>query len=347
MTPTRKTYAFILATLFLLAGLAPAAAAAQKEKNEKQKKTTASEKSKKKKPAPRGAHVLWREPSDIGSRDTFEGPGASIRPDLRRVTIIKKEEGGWSPKLRVKDASGREWVAKMGKEAQPETAAVRLLWAVGYMTEINHLVPCVKFENAPEMPKEAERCEGGGFANVRFEARPKNVKRVGMWSWKKNPFTGTRELGGLKTLMVLINNWDTKDENNVLFQTKHNGRDELHYVISDLGATFGKTGSGPLWRLKRSRNDPEGYSEDKFVGGVRKDGRVDFDFSGMSSGEIKDVRVGDARWVGGLLARLSDKQIGDMFRAANYSPEEVRAFSDTLRRRIDQLVTLPPGAGGR
>jgi hypothetical protein len=344
MTLTRKTPALLLAALLLIFSPSPAAAAAiQKEKKEK----TATQKEKKvKKPAPRGVPVLWRDPGDISARDTFEGPGASLKPDLRRVTVVKKEEGGWSPKLRVKDAAGREWVAKMGKEAQPETAAVRLLWAVGYMTEINHLVPCVKFANAPEMPKEAERCEGDGFANVRFEARPKGVKRAGMWSWKKNPFAGTRELGGLKTLMVLINNWDTKDENNVVFQTKHNGRDELHYVISDLGATFGKTGSGPLWRLKRSRNDPEGYVDDKFVGGARKDGRVDFDFTGMSSGVIKDVRVEDARWIGSLLARLSDRQLEDVFRAANYTPAEVRTFADAVRRRIDQLVTLAPRAAG-
>ncbi|MFN2480946.1 MAG: hypothetical protein ABR554_05705, partial [Pyrinomonadaceae bacterium] len=333
---TRKAPTLVLAVLFLFASLAPASAATQESKK---KKSAPESKSKKKKAAPRGAPVLWHSPGDIASHDTYEGLGASLKPDLSKVTVLKKEEGRWSPKLRVKDAAGREWVAKMGKEAQPETAAVRLLWAVGYMTEINHLVPCVRFVNAPEMPKEAERCEGNGFANIRFEARPKNVKRAGMWSWKKNPFTGTREVGGLKSLMVLINNWDTKDENNVIFQTQHNGKAELHYVISDLGATFGKTGSGPLWRLKRSRNDPEGYDEDKFVDGVRKDGRVDFDFTGMSSGVIKDVRVEDARWIGSLLARLSDRQLEDVFRAANYSPAEVRALTDTVRRRIDQLVT--------
>jgi hypothetical protein len=342
MILTRKLLASACATLLLILSLPPAAATMAATQKEKKSKSEA----KKKKPAPRGVPVLWRNPGDIASRDTFEGPGASLKPDLRRVTVLKKEEGGWSPKLRVKDAAGREWVAKMGKEAQPETAAVRLLWAVGYMTEVNHLVPCVKFENAPEMPKEAERCEGDGFANVRFEARPKGVKRAGMWSWKKNPFTGTREFGGLKTLMMLINNWDTKDENNVLFQTQHDGRAELLYAISDLGATFGKTGSGPLWRLKRSRNDPEGYSEDKFVGGARKDGRVDFDFTGMSSGVIKEVRVEDARWIGGLLARLSDRQLEDMFRAANYAPADIRSLTDTVRRRIDQLVTLPQQRAG-
>jgi hypothetical protein len=29
------------------------------------------------------------------------------------------------------------WVAKIGKEAQSETVAVRLLWGAGYETEVN------------------------------------------------------------------------------------------------------------------------------------------------------------------------------------------------------------------
>lgn len=57
-------------------------------------------------------------------------------PDLRRVTLIKKEPGGYSTKYRVRDASGHEWVAKIGKEAKAETAAVRLMWAVGYFSDI-------------------------------------------------------------------------------------------------------------------------------------------------------------------------------------------------------------------
>ena len=81
-----------------------------------------------------------------------------MRPNLRRITFISEETGGYSRKFRVRDASGREWVAKIGKEAQSETAAVRLLWAIGYMTEINYLAPRVT------IPGE------GTFENVRFEA---------------------------------------------------------------------------------------------------------------------------------------------------------------------------------
>ena len=57
-----------------------------------------------------------------------------------RITFIK-EKGGYSEKYRLKDGRGRIWVAKIGNEAQSETAAVRLLSAVGYKTEVNYLVP--------------------------------------------------------------------------------------------------------------------------------------------------------------------------------------------------------------
>jgi hypothetical protein len=50
-----------------------------------------------------------------------------MKPDLSRVTFIKEEKGGYSKKYRIKDAQVRVWVAKLGKEAQSETAAVRLV----------------------------------------------------------------------------------------------------------------------------------------------------------------------------------------------------------------------------
>jgi hypothetical protein len=233
----------------------------------------------------------------------------------------------------VRDAAGREWVAKVGKEAQSETAASRLLWAAGYMTETTYLAP------RAHIPTK------GTFQNVRFEARPDGVEREGEWKWEENPFEGTRELQGLKVMMVLLNNWDIKDENNVLLSTGG----ELRYAISDLGATLGNTGKWPLmWRFTRSRNDPAGFTGDKLIDEVKEDGRVDFEFSGKRRGMFNDVTVSQARWVGGLLARLSDRQIADAFRAANYTPGEVRALTRAVRARVNELVSLrPPRASAR
>jgi hypothetical protein len=285
---------------------------------------------KKKKALPAGTPVLWRGRA-VESLDLYHGPGgARMRPDLRRVTFLKEEKGGFSTKYRVKDASGREWVAKVGKEAQSETAASRLLWAAGYMTEVTYLAPRVHIPGK------------GTFNNVRFEARPDSVEREGEWKWGENPFEGTRELQGLKVMMVLLNNWDIKDENNVILATRGPEGPELRYAISDLGATLGGTGKWPLlWRFTRSRNDPEGFGGDHLIDEVKDDGRVDFEFSGKKRGIFNDVMVEDARWVGRHLSRLSDKQLRDAFRAANYTPAEVRTLAAAVRRRINELVNLP------
>jgi hypothetical protein len=289
---------------------------------------------KRKKAPPAGTPVLWQEPHDISRRNLLLGSGgARMRPNVRRLTFIKEEKGGWSKKYRVRDAAGRVWVAKVGKEAQSETASTRLLWAAGYMTEITYLVPRVTIPGK------------GTFQNVRFEARPENIEREGAWAWEQNPFVGTRELQGLKVLMVLLNNWDTKDENNVLLAVPTPSGTELRYAISDLGATLGDTGKWPLlWRFTRSRNDPKGFRGDKLIDEIKDDGRVDFEFSGKKRGMFNDITVDQAQWIGQLLSRLSDRQIADAFRAANYNGAEVRTLSRALRTRINELASLRRGA---
>lgn len=293
-------------------------------------------KTKTKKPAPQGTAVLWREPVDIESRDLFNGPGgASMKPDLSRVIFIKDQAGGgYSINYRVRDGAGKIWVAKLRSEAQPETAAVRLVWALGYMTEINYLVPCVKIEGAPT--SSVKRCEGNGFANVKFEARPAKVRRLETWRWASNPFAGTREFQGMIVLMSLMNNWDLKDDNNkIVYVPDGASGPELQYILSDLGATFGKTGGF----LSRSRNKPEDYAKSKFIEGV-EGGRVKFSYGGKNSGLFSNVTVEQAKWIGSWLARLSDQQLSDAFRAANYTPDEVQVLTTATRARINQLVNL-------
>jgi hypothetical protein len=288
-----------------------------------------------KKPMPAGTPVMWREPADIATRDLFNGSGGEEgKPDLSRLTLIEKVEGGFSEKYRVRDGAGREWVAKVSREAQSEAAAVRLLWAVGYVTELTYLVPTATIPGTPK----------GTYENVRFEGRAKDIKRLDPWLWDKNHFAGKREFQGLKVMMLLLNNWDIKDDNNgILHVVTPEGQSELHYIVSDLGATFGKIGSGPLWALKRSRNNPEDYADSKFVDRVDKEkDRVFFHYGGKKQDTFEDISVGDVQWIAGLLSRLSDQQISDAFRAANYNPEEVTMLTSAVRARINELANLSP-----
>jgi hypothetical protein len=317
MNQIRKLRALVLFTLiFSLTSLDTGVANAKKKKKE----------------TLTGTPVLWQKPHDITSRDLFLGPGGrEMRPDLRRITFIKEEKGGYSKKYRIRDGSGREWVAKIGKEAQSETSAVRLLWGMGYLTEVNYLVPRITIPGK------------GTFTNVRLEARPDNWKREGEWKWKQNPFTGTPQLQGLKIMMALINNWDLKDANNVIIKDRGDNGGELRYVISDLGATFGHASTTPiLWRITRSRNNPEKYAKSDFLEKVKGD-RVVLHFGGKNRGLMKDIRIDDARWIASLLSQLSDNQLRDAFRAANYTPSQVNLLVSEVRERTNELVSLRPG----
>src|SRR5438270_195026 len=72
-----------------------------------------------------GRSVLW-ERVNVEKRDLFYGPGGeAMVPDLSRVKFEKEETGGHNKKYKIVDGSGRKWVAKLGSEARPETAAVR------------------------------------------------------------------------------------------------------------------------------------------------------------------------------------------------------------------------------
>ena len=276
-----------------------------------------------------GSPMLWREPTDIESRNLMLGAGGeTMKPNLSRVTFIEEKKGGYSTKYRVRDGAGNEWIAKLGKEAQTDTAANRLLWAVGYEPEIAYLVPHLTIIGK------------GTFDNVRLEGRPKDVKRIGIWKWNDNPFRGTPELQGLKLMMALINNWDMKDDNNqILAAPGATSGGELRYIVSDLGGSFGKTGG----IISRSRNKPSDYVKAEFVKSVKGD-RLDVSYGGKNKKLFDDITVQDAKWLSGRLSRLSDQQIKDAFRAANYTPQEVEQLAGAVRERIDALAKISANA---
>lgn len=283
-------------------------------------------KDKKDKKALTGTPVMWKDPADLESRNLLLGAGGEeMKPDISQITFIEEKSGGYSKKYRVKDAKGNEWVAKIGKEAQTDTAANRLVWALGYESEIAYLIPHLKIEGK------------GEYDNVRLEARPADVKRKGNWMWANNPFQATPQFRGLKILMLMLNNWDMKDDNNEILAMRGDttGEGELRYIISDLGATFGKTGGV----FSRSRNDVPDYVKAEFIKKVNGD-VIDFSYSGKNQKLFDGLTVEDARWLSNLLKRLSDDQIKDAFRAANYSAEDVDLLAGAFRERINALAKL-------
>lgn len=271
-------------------------------------------------PAAGSGPVLW-EQVDIPSRNLLLGPTSEgVTPALEKVVLIRRETGGNNLKYRIKDANDREWVVKIADESRAEVAAVRLLWAIGYRTEIDQIVKQINIQKI------------GSYKNARFEARPETQKRGERWSWTKNPFAGTREFNGLKLMMALVNNWDLKDENNIII--RDGGKD--YYIVSDLGSSFGKLADKSMSRSGRSVSKPEDFHASGFIKNV-ENGVLVLDYRGMGEGLMQGIPVEHGRWLADLLLQLSDEQIADAFRAANYSAEDVGLLTAGVRERITAL----------
>lgn len=287
-----------------------------------------------------GRPILWRDPTDIESRDLFYGAGGQegAPSPSDKFTFVKRSSSGTSEKIIVDDNKGRSWTVKFGPETKPETSATRILWAVGYHVDQDYFINRTHIEGR------------GGFDvwDVRFERRDDGMKEVGLWSWHANPFAGTRELQGLKTVMALLNNWDLKEDNNKVSRPDKKGggdRSERIYYIADMGGTLGSTGNafrkipGFGNAPGGSKGDPVAFANQIFIDGV-KNGQVVFHYKGKDPKVLEGVTVENARWMGNLLGRLSDKQLTDAFRAGGFTESEITTYVKATRDRINQLKNL-------
>ncbi len=304
-----------------------------------------------------GVPVIWLDPGRIESRNLTNGPGSPALAPVSPFTYVAEEKTGESPKFRVTDARGITWVVKLGVEAQAETVASRIVWSVGYFADEAYYFDRAEIRNLPRLSR------GQNFVvnkntvvGARFEPKRKEIVRGDVWDWEANPFLKTRELDGLKVLMVLLGNYDTSIRNNRVLSMKNEktGRLEVRYVTTDVGATFGKVGG---LGGKRSKNSLEDFRSSKFILGV-ENGLVKFDydttpkkmgaFASIFKPSYRDsqekkaramstVTVENARWIGSLLARLSDEQLRDAFRAARYDTDTMEGFVQVLRSRIKEL----------
>ena len=56
---------------------------------------------------------------------------------------------------------------------------------------------------------------------------------------------------------------------------------------------------------------------------------------------MRGIPIAHARWIGLLLAEVSDQQLRDAFNAAGYSENVRDSYISALRERINQLRQLP------
>jgi hypothetical protein len=272
---------------------------------------------------------LWVPPDP--DRDLFWGVGGRrLAPNpLERYTVIEIKRTGFSSGYTVTDPKGARWSAKFPPEARTEMVASRLHWGLGYHQPPVYLLPDWTAAKAtspnPQLP-------------ARFrESKPDlhGLDAKGNWSYYNNPFVGTPQLQGLLVLQAMLGNSDLKDDNNARYEldTAFEGA-RTWYVARDLGHTFGRTGVH-----RAPRGDIDAFEQTPFITGVAN-GRVTFDWRGRHDALFADIKPSDVRWICDQLARLSDRQLHDAFRAGGFDAELSARFIRRLKQKIAEGLAL-------
>jgi hypothetical protein len=237
---------------------------------------------------------------------------------------------------------------KWGNEVRSENFAVRLAWACGYFAETTYFITAGTIDGAEGLQR-ARACIGEDrrFADARFELEDPAVRMMfeeHSWAWNDNPFLDTPQLHGLKVLVMLLSDWDTKDRrdvargsNTAIFEHRvSRWRREARYLITDWGGSMGRWGSNIV---TRGRWDAEGFAAQtpQFVTGV-DGGLVRFGYAGQRTADISGgIRTDDVRWLYRYLGRITDEQLRAALAASGASVEEAGSFTRSLRDRIAQL----------
>ena len=296
-------------------------------------------------------HRLWNDPGVVEALDMTTGPGGPSYTPEAPFRFIEEHSSGSQPCVSVRDANGRRWRIKWGPEVPCETFAVRLAWGCGYFAEITHLVREGCIEGAGTLTRAASCLDDAGkFVDGRFELDDPEVMKLfeeHSWSWTDNPFVGTRELAGLKVLLMLISNWDNKDQRDVARGSNtaiyvvpvSRWKREAQYLIVDWGGSMGKWGGNPV---TRGRWDAAGFAAQTphFVTGVTSD-FVQFGFTGQRTADARaSITRDDVRWLCRYLGRVTDDQLRTALRVSGATAEETESFTTSLRSRIDQLRAI-------
>ena len=297
-------------------------------------------------------NVLWTDPGDVSSLDFEYGVGGPERQPQPPFRFVKEDLSGTSPKVNVTDGRGVSWNIKWGREARPSTFCTRLLWACGYVAVPEYFLSHGSIEGVRGLRRAKDRVsDDGSFVNARFQLRSDSPRYLEeSWTWSDNPFMGTRELQGLKILMLLVSNWDTKDardtrsapngssvidSNLSIFEDNSSGEQHYLYADVDWGASLGKWGNLITWR----KWDCKGFEEQtpNFLKGVNN-GWLEWGFRGKHRKDVtEDISVYDVQWLLKYLGEITDAQIRTGLAASGAVPDEIDCYARALRQRVEQL----------
>jgi hypothetical protein len=272
---------------------------------------------------------LWSEPKDLAQRDLLWGAGrrdsAPAKNDV--FTVVGIDKTGYSRGYDAKGADGRDWDIKVGDEVQPEIVLSRILWAVGYHQPETYYLAGWQLAGSWESEGEPAR--------FRLQS---DHETDGEWAWLDNPFGDTRPLHGLVAINLLLNNHDLKTSNNRIYRLRDpKAEPRRRYIVQDLGASLGKPRGFPY--LRGTRNNIDDYEDLNLIRKVNG-ATVQLDYRGFHSDVLETLSAVDVIWACELMDRLSDAQLDDAFKAAEYPVELRKRYIAKLRDKIREGLAL-------
>ena len=276
--------------------------------------------------------ALWHAPEP--NRDLFAGSGGAQEAPAAhsRFTLLRGKGNGAGESFDVADPRQRVWSVTPSPEAQPEVTVSRLLWGVGY-----HQLPLYVLTGwradgvATPNPQPAAL-----FQPKRVTVDGQAVSEHGSWSYSHGPFSGSRELGGLIALQIMLDNGELKDGGNKVYELDEPAEGaRFWYVAGGLGSAFGRAGLP-----RASRADIEAFEKSRFITGV-SNGVVHFDLTAPHSPLADRVTPADVRWICTRLQALTDRQWRDAFRAGGYQPGVSARLISRMKAKVAEGLALP------
>jgi hypothetical protein len=282
---------------------------------------------------------VWRRPETALGRASFADDNVKELSCKFRIDQL----GGTTPKFDCELETGEEIRIKYGNgpEALTETAATRLLRALGFGADHVTLVRKLRCYGCPKEPFSVMKAVEIARAEPVFEkvvdydsyeqfewvslerkmdARPIQTDKLEGWSFFEldtvQPSKGgapRAHIDGLRVMAVFLAHWDNKSENQRIVCLDREWADHApcarpFLLLQDVGASFGPAKMDleawarvPLWDDRAS-----------CTVSMRN-----LPFEGATFGQATITESG-RQFIGGMLAQLSDEQLTALFTGARF-----------------------------
>lgn len=287
-------------------------------------------------------------------------------PENNEATFDKVKKSQTTPKMTIKyKVDGKSFKAKLklGKDLHSDITASALFAMLGYSSDVSTYVRNFKvyFKNSSEITQMRndwlsyfegmapwvlpERLHVDNFIKERgqdvkgeyivfseatIEADPDGILRVGPIHFGDGGVADMREARAYALLNLWVNNadWDI-DNAKLVLRAQSDGAYKFHYLVHDLGCTFGGVICERVDRFSES-----------IIKSVSKD-KIVFNFRSPDNQPMRNAAtLADFKWGARLIAQLTRKQITDAVSFGGW-PEGIRELVvESLINRRNELVKV-------